>query len=178
MTEANYKLFQSEIICSDPEAFVSECVMAHSLFEEKYSKEKGSTWAYTDYNLFVLTAGSLRFYLLYKELCKAIRDYAGYDEPIWMQSWINYHDQDQILDWHNHHWDFHGYISVDPKQSTTEFERWSIKNKTGQIYIGAGGIMHRVVAEEPFDGKRITIGFDCSFDKGAMYRGRHLIPIL
>ena len=52
------------------------------------------------------------------------------------------------------------YISIDPKNTITEFEKWKVHNKIGQIYIGEGGHQHRVIVNEPYEGYRITIGLD------------------
>lgn len=50
-------------------------------------------------------------------------------KKIWMQAWLNYHDHDQVLDWHNHSAPYHGYISIEPQDTTTEFGDWEIKMK-------------------------------------------------
>ena len=83
-----------------------------------------------------------------------------YSSNLWFQSWLNYHKQNEVLDWHDHPFPFHGYISIDPKDSTTEFRNYSIKNKIGNIYIGQGHRQHRVVVDTPYNGTRITLGYD------------------
>jgi hypothetical protein len=44
----------------------------------------------------------------------------------------------------------------------SEFDDFKIVNKVGQIYVGPGGLRHRVVAADdlPFPDKRITVAFD------------------
>ena len=83
---------------------------------------------------------------------------------MWMQAWLNYHNHDQVLGWHNHDWDYHGYISIDPKNTITEFRDYKIENKVGQIYFGPGQKEHRVVCLDEFSDTRLTIGFDVSLD--------------
>lgn len=161
----SYNLYHSKTINENYDAFVSECNLAHSNFRREYGTTD-STWAYDRYNIFTLTSPSILFYDLFKELSECIRDHAGHDKPIWMQSWINFHKQDEVLDWHGHPWPYHGYISVDPKKSRTCFREWEIENKIGQIYIGPSSLnelyQHKVEVDEPYDGYRITIGFDCT----------------
>ena len=70
-------------------------------------------------------------------------------------------DQNEVLKRHNHpDCLFHGYISIDPKDTETEFEDYTITNETGNLYIGDAGVMHQVNVLYPFKGKRITIAFD------------------
>jgi hypothetical protein len=94
----------------------------------------------------------------------AVRDYVEDDRPLWMESWMKYHIPDEVLDWHRHDSKFtiHGYLSIDPKNTVTEFKTFSIENKPGNLYLGISGkdMMHRVVVKEPYEGYRITIAFD------------------
>jgi hypothetical protein len=149
-----YKLFQSQYVVDNQQEFISQCQSVRHLLGEH-----DTTWSYTKYNVFAITAGSIYFYNLFKELRNIIRVEIS-DKPLWMQAWVNLHTQDTVLDWHNHSWDYHGYIAIDPKDSTTEFEGYSIKNKVGQIYYGPGNINHRVKVDSPYSGERITIGYD------------------
>jgi len=82
---------------------------------------------------------------------------------LWIQSWLNYHDYDQVLGWHNHSAGWHGYISIEPQDTVTEFENWTIDNECGNIYFGPGKHSHRVVNLRKYKGKRITLGFDIIF---------------
>jgi hypothetical protein len=94
------------------------------------------------------------------DLKKIIRNYLQTEDPLWMQCWLNFHKQDEILDWHNHEWPYHGYISVRPHNTTTVFKNFEIKNKIGNIYIGPGNLEHKVRIDKKFTTPRITIGFD------------------
>ena len=56
---------------------------------------------------------------------------------------------------------FHGYISIDPKNTKTIFEDGTvINNKVGNIYIGPCNLKHKVEVNEPYEDERITLGFD------------------
>ena len=83
-----------------------------------------------------------------------------------MQSWLNYHYPNEVLGWHNHFWDYHGYICIEPKKTTTVFENYQIENEVGHIYIGPGNREHMVVVNEDFKEPRITLGFDVKVYKG------------
>lgn len=177
---SDYKLYPCKTILDNYDSFLVECNVVYSNFRRHYGT-KDSTWSYDRYNLFTFSSPSLLFYDLFKELSTTIRTHAGHDRPIWMQSWINFHKQDEVLDWHGHDWPYHGYISVDPKKSRTCFREWEIENKIGQIYIGPGGgeddYHHKVVVDEPYDDYRITIGFDCTETPNRCC-SLHFIPIL
>ena len=127
-----------------------------------------TTGNYHEYNIFGV-GFSIRTYVQVV-LCGAIiRDKLGYDDRLWIQSWVNFHTRDQVLDWHNHDGKWHGYVSIDPKDTTTEFERgFKIENKVGNIYLGTGYNRHRVVNNSgEYDGVRITIGFDVLTDENS-----------
>lgn len=179
----DYKLYQSSVINNNYNSFLQECKIAYTNFQREFGTND-STWNYDRYNLFTFTAPNFMFYELFRELSTCIRDYAGHDRPIWMQSWINFHKQDEVLNWHGHSWPHHGYISVDPKKSRTCFQQWEIDNKIGQIYIGPGSedasseeFHHKVEVDEPYDDYRITIGFDCT-ETPHRCCSLHFIPIL
>ena len=124
-----------------------------------------TTGNYHEYNIFGATSPSVHMYKLFSALRAIIRDKLGYDDRLWIQSWVNFHTHDQVLDWHNHDAKWHGYVSIDPKDTTTEFERgFKIENKVGNIYLGPGYNRHRVVNNSEYDGVRITIGFDVLTD--------------
>jgi len=180
-TEMNYRIYNSEFISSKMMAIRHEGKIHHAKYNGLFKaiSDKGSTWDYTMYNVFSLTAGSVLFHQIYKELTFVIKDFLkeknsvlinDYNEVsnVWVESWMNYHKQDEVLDWHDHLFDFHGYISVDPKDSTTEFENYSIKNKPGNIYIGPGNRKHRVVVDTPYTDTRITLGFDLKLVKPSL----------
>jgi hypothetical protein len=100
--------------------------------------------------------------VIYQELRNLIRDHLGYKKKLWMQAWINHlrYDEIDVLAWHGHDFPYHGYISIDPKETETVFDEYRIENKVGQIYLGPGHRMHKVESTRPFDGVRTTIGFD------------------
>ena len=108
-------------------------------------------------------AGCPYFFRLFKELQKIIRVYCLNDSSLWMQAWLNYHTENEVLEvlgWHDHLWPYHGYVSIDPHNTVTEFKEFKIINKVGNIYIGPGYHKHRVIVKENYLRPRITIGFD------------------
>lgn len=155
----NYVLHQCDYISDNLSDIFEDLHIAHNNFKRLFPNED-STWAYSKYNIFALTAPSTNFYRIYSDLRAVIRSQLGWDRPLWLEAWINYHKADEVLDWHHHDFDYHGYISIDPKKSNTVFENYSIENKPGQIYFGPGNRLHKVEVLEPFDGVRTTIGFD------------------
>jgi hypothetical protein len=152
-----YQLTTSNTILNNKNTFVEECYGVKERLD--YLGIQDTTWDYSKYNIFTQTSGSELFWNLYKEICVDVRKYAG-GGPLWMQAWMNFHKSDQVLDWHNHEWEFHGYVSIDPKNSKTVFENWEVQNKIGNIYIGPGHHKHKVEVLEPYDDYRITIGLD------------------
>jgi len=157
--DKNYRIYRSNLIVDNQQQFIDEINLATGHFKKEFP-EKDSTWTYAYYNTFCLTSPSMLFHNLFTELKHVIREYAGHDRPLWMQSWINYHMPDQLLSWHNHYWPFHGYISIDPHVSRTVFEEYEIENKIGNVYIGPGLRRHTVIADENYHTPRITLGYD------------------
>jgi len=155
----SYVLYQSQYIIDNQQQLFDDIEQAHINFSRLFP-DSDSTWTYNKYNIFVLTAPSTAFYGLYKELCGFIRQQLGPNRPLWVQAWLNYHRPETVLDWHEHGYEYHGYISLDPKKTVTVFEDYTIENKTGQFYFGPGGRKHKVEVLEPFEGHRTTIGFD------------------
>lgn len=155
---SDYKLFQSSYILNNQKVFVDQCLDVRQVL-----KDIDTTKSYYTYNIFSLTAGSIYFYNLYQELRNIIRTELP-EGPLWMQAWVNLHTEDTVLDWHDHLWPFHGYISIDPKNTVTEFESYEIENKIGQVYFGPGNRLHRVRVKEPYSDVRITIGYDVTND--------------
>lgn len=155
----DYILYQSQFIIDNQQDIILDLEIAHRLFKEMYP-DRDSTWSYNMYNIFSLTSCSTNFYQIYKELRTLIRGQLGDTRPLWFQAWLNYHKPDEVLDWHDHDFEYHGYISIEPKKTNTVFENYSIENKVGQIYFAPGYRKHKVEVLEPFDGERITIGFD------------------
>lgn len=136
------------------------------------SRNDNITWQFTNYNVYGVCSCNQWFYDIYKAQINAIREYfklsnTEVPDQLWLQSWINSHTPSQVLKTHNHDWPWHGYISIDPKKSHTVFtdkpygkELYRVENKVGQIYVGPGYRFHHVEVLEPFDGERITFGFD------------------
>ena len=183
-----YKLYQSEIINSNHSYFVKNSTIAYQNLLEKYDI-KDSTWEHYKYNFFSLTSSNLLFFNLYKELRTFIRDYVGDDRPLWFQSWINFHPNDIVeieLPFHSHLYPYHGYISIDPQNTTTIFRNGlKIKNKPGQIYIGPGRNWgdnpeydHRVEIDKKYTLPRITIGFDINDKINKMHQELSFIPLI
>lgn len=161
----DYKLYQSKYIVEHQSDIISQCHDAKRFYMQLPARHASGdmTADYFNYNIFSLTAGSYPLYEVYKELISFVKSELG-EQRMWMQSWLNYHDQDKVLGWHNHDWDYHGYISIDPKNTVTEFRDYKIENKVGQIYFGPGKREHRVVCLDEFPDTRLTIGFDISID--------------
>lgn len=177
----NYKLYSSASIIQNMNQLKFDSNKGYNNFTKMFGntnnwpKANNATYGYTFYNVFQLTSGSIAFYKVLQDLKQVVIEYLkGSNENtdhLWFQAWLNYHSQNEVLDWHRHYDSTcHGYIAIDPKNSITEFRNFSIENKIGQIYIGPIGLEHRVIVNEPYTGKRITIGFDVSnkelsFDK-------------
>lgn len=149
----DYKVYNFDYIKDNQTEIIMQCDMLKKLHNFDMTKK------YYEYNIFSLSAGSIQFYEVYKFLSHIIRENIG-NQKAWIQSWLNYHTESEVLDWHDHHWEYHGYISIDPKDTTTEFENYSIENRVGKIYYGPGYRKHRVKVNTPYSGHRITIGFD------------------
>ena len=182
MVMQNYKVYTSDVVINNKEEFINICDYASKMLRHEFQDADNTTWIYQKYNIFSYTASSTLFYDLYKDLNKCIRDYVGDDRRVWFQAWLNflkYEDLEKVLPMHGHEWDLHGYISIDPKKSVTEFVNFEIKNEVGNIYMGPCGdeYRHRVKNIDKWDGNRITIGFDCTFDADVVSPNK-LFPIL
>jgi hypothetical protein len=158
--EHNYQIYSSQYIIDQHRAALYEGKHAHARFKNRFPDNESSTWTYRDYNIFSLAAGSTFFYNVYKDLIFVIKNHISTTETLWFESWLNFHKKNEVLDWHDHIYPYHGYISIDTKNTNTEFENYSIENKVGNIYIGPGNRKHRVIVNEPYEGNRITLGFD------------------
>jgi len=121
-----------------------------------------TTKAYIYYNIFGVSSPSIHMYRVYQKVREIVRSKFP-NEILWIQSWLNYHNYDEVLGWHNHSASWHGYISIEPQDTVTEFENWTIDNECGNIYFGPGKHKHRVVNQRKYKGKRITLGFDIIF---------------
>lgn len=178
--EFNYRIYQSNIIQSHLDEIITDIDRAYHLYSRKMNTYQ-TTWNFSFYNIFSITAPSKRFYELYKELRWAIRDFVGDDRQLYLESWMNYHffGADKILDWHNHGFKYHGYISVCPQKTITNFRHYSIENQIGNIYIGPGFREHRVEIVENYNSPRITLGFDVEDNTELLPMGHFsLIPLV
>jgi hypothetical protein len=152
-------------------------ILDRSVSQKEFSE--GYTWAYGKYNVFGLTSATIPFYDLFVDLRNVIFDFVQTDQRMWIQSWVNYHTIDEVLDWHDHGYPYHGYISIRPHKTRTEFEEYEIRNQIGDIYIGPGYRKHRVVVDEEFDTPRITIGFDVlTEDQIGLNNNLGMVPLL
>ena len=165
-----YKLYQSKCIINNHNSFIYQCGLAHHRICE-FTNDNNSTWDYNKYNIFNITSSSVLFYKLYQELNYYIRDFIGDTRPLWIQCWLNYHKGQEVekeLPMHGHSDQYHGYISINPQNTSTIFNNGlKINNKIGQVYIGPGKNEgntdywdHYVKINKPYNGVRITLGFD------------------
>lgn len=174
---SDYKIHKSQTVIDNQEYMIRDLYVAHEYFKRQFPKQD-STWGYSYYNIFAATSPSPTFYNLYKELTSLVREYVGDDRPLWIQSWLNFHMPNEVLDWHGHAWPYHGYISIDPKNTKTVFDGYEIKNEVGNIYIGPGYRQHKVEVIETFDTPRITLGFDIHESPAKPYDQFSLVPLL
>ena len=163
-TEVDWQVHESQLVVDNHEQFIADCHLIHDKFKREYP-DRDSTWAYGRYNVFSLASPMPLWYDLYSDLSYVIRGYItshslDTHKPLWIQSWLNFHKSAEVLEWHNHDWPYHGYISINPCKTTTVFEGYKIENKIGGIYIGPGDRKHKVRVDEEFDSTRITLGFD------------------
>ena len=180
--EMNYRVYNSEFIANKLTAIRFEGKNHHARYRRMFKNSTlDSTWDYDKYNIFSLAAGSTLFYQIYKNLIFVVKDYLKDQtdsDTIWIESWLNYHKQDDVLDWHDHEFRFHGYISIDPKDTVTEFKEYSIKNQPGNIYIGPGNRKHRVVVNQSYNDTRLTLGFNLIIDSRDNINNLGFIPII
>ena len=162
----NYIIKNFPYIKENHNHFIEYANLAHQRFNFAYGNktsfnQNSSTWFYRYYNITCLTFGSSLYYKLFSDLQNLFKEITNNKKPLWYQSWLNFHKPNEVLDWHNHYECLlHGYISIDPKESETEFEDYKIKNEIGNVYIGKPEKKHKVNILKPYDGHRITIAFD------------------
>jgi hypothetical protein len=180
-----YKIYRSDVIVKNQSQMIEKIYQSHKVLTEKYSMVTGfngdtfnSTFLYRTYNTFALTGQSEHFYELYKDLLTLIKLNLRDKKYLWFQSWLNFHRPEQVLKWHNHAWPYHGYISLDPKKTQTVFRDYTINNEVGNIYFGPGHREHKVEILEPYDGHRITLGFDVEYRPAPSNTLLSLIPIV
>lgn len=166
---------ESKLIVDNQKEFV-DCLRKSTFKLQKLFNNNQYTDSYPKYNIFNISATNVLMYKLFNEIKGLVKDELGHDKPLWMQSWVNYQAEDNLLAWHNHDWEYHGYICIDPKNTKTIFEDFEIENKIGQIYFGEGHKPHKVEAVEPFSGYRITIGYDITSKADQQYTNLGLMP--
>lgn len=140
---------------------------------------------YSFYNVYSLTTPSPYFYELYSTLRSIVKLHLGNARPIWFQSWMNFHTPTTVLDWHNHTFPYHGYVSIDPYNTTTKFKDqksgeilYEVENHSGQIYFGPGYREHKVFVNEDFNKPRLTLGFDIILDPAPPDASFSFFPLL
>jgi hypothetical protein len=185
-TEYNFHLYASDLITANRVNFYNECFIAKDRFDHAFPN-LSSTWTYRYYNIFALTSGSPLFYHLMQQIAFVGREFVNTSEPLWFQSWLNFHSQNEVLSWHDHQGCIcHGYLSIEPRDTITAFEQYKIVNECGKIYIGQAEKNHRVEVLSDFNEPRITIAFDIldrtSFEKTRSKHGNDinlsLFPLL
>lgn len=171
----DYMVYKSQLIIDNQPQIIYELERAHYHFTKNFHK-MDPTWGYAFYNIFAITSPSPLFYDILQEMKQQVREFTGVKGPMWFQSWINYHKPDEVLDWHDHQWPWHGYFSIDPKNTKTVFEGYEIINEVGNVYIGPGFRKHKVEVLESYETPRITLGFDIETRPNLCYEQFSLIP--
>jgi len=151
--DSKYEVYKSNAIIDNHSKLVAHLLEFHNATDYR-------TDNFDTYNIFTEWTSD-EMYDLFFEVKTVVRNHIPHGR-LWLQAWLNAHRQDECLDWHDHTFPYHGYISIEPKDTTTEFAHWKVKNEIGNIYFGFGGEAnaHRVVVNTPYDDHRITIGFD------------------
>lgn len=156
----NYHVYSLPWVIENQQDLIRQAEVGQQRFDYNFPN-KSSTKMYRYYNFFSLTTGSISYYRLFSDIRNLVRNYTGSQDPLWIQSWINYHSADQVLDWHVHtDSTYHGYVSIDPKITRTVFTNYEIHNNPGQVYIGESYVPHCVLVDQPYLDRRITLGFD------------------
>ena len=165
ISNKEYMLVNLSYIKPNIKHFKKYADLAHKRFKFNYG-DKSSTNFYRYYNCMGLLVGSTHYYKMFKDIFKIIRKYSNSKKHLWFQCWLNYQEENKLLDWHCHPDAlFHGYISIDPKDTETVFENYVIKNKIGNVYIGPSLNKHKVISKKSYSDNRITIAFDVVDEK-------------
>jgi hypothetical protein len=166
-----FEVYKAEVVEQKQQKFIDTLLEFHHNTDYRTSN-------FSEYNIFT-EVSTEEMYDLYSAVKAIIRTHIP-GSRLWMQAWLNVHKQNECLDWHHHNFPYHGYISIDPKNTTTEFSKWKVMNAVGNIYFGPGGEAnaHRVVVKEAYDDYRITIGFDVHNISSAVQGQNKFIPIL
>jgi hypothetical protein len=186
-----FQLYDSKFIRDHQQLLVQDCNYVFSTFSEIFPDTNSSATTnivearrfehhegYLLYNVFSIAAPSPHFYGLFRELTAAIRGFVP-ERNLYMQAWLNFQSSEEVLGWHTHDgYKYHGYISIEPRNTVTEFDGYEIKNRVGQIYVGKAFNRHRVVNLEGYLGKRITIGFDLVEPMDCRLLNRGFFPLI
>ena len=140
----NYYLKNFKYIKDNQKALIKDAALCNDRFKFNFKDQISTTWYYRYYNFASLSVGT-NYYYVFKQLQKIIRKFVKHNKPLWC--------------------DYHGYISIRPHNTETEFENYTVKNKVGNIYIGDPYLKHRVNVIKPFSTPRITLGFDIISEK-------------
>lgn len=194
-----YKTYSSKVIEKNHKDIIEICSLLYKEIKNQINSDD-TTWTYKKYNLFTVSSCNGIFYDLFKELSHIIKDFIGdsfNEKRFWIQAWLNYHEGGSVeksLNVHGHGTEYHGYISIDPKDTTTIFNNGlKIKNEIGKIYIGPGSgsqsyklpysqvdrsFEHYVKINKPYDGTRITIGFNIASELDQLVFQSKFIPLI
>ena len=168
VSNSDYFLTNLSYIKKNINHFKEHADLAFKRFEFSYGK-KSPTAFYKYYNCVSLLVGSPLYYRMFKDVFKIVRKYSKTKKPLWIQCWLNYHYEKKlniISDWHCHPDSlFHGYIAIEPQDTKTVFENYTIENKIGNVYIGLSENKHKVISNSPYNKERITIAFDVVNEK-------------
>ena len=165
MSNKEYMVANLSYIKNNIKHFKKYADLAYERFKFSYGNES-STAFYKYYNCVSLLVGSPHYYKMFQDIFKIIRKYSNSKKPLWFQCWLNYQKENNVLEWHNHPDAlFHGYISIDPKNTETVFENYVVKNKIGSVYIGPSLNKHKVVNKKSYTDYRVTIAFDVIDEK-------------
>lgn len=158
-TEHGYRIYNSSVIVDHHKDLLSTASVVHQRCLENLNVDN-STSAYNRYNAFSMFGCDPHYYDLYRDFVSVVKDFVPVTDRVWFESWINWWTPKDNLGWHDHQFLYHGYISIDPKSTVTQFRDYTVENKIGNIYIGPGFREHRVLVDKHYQGPRLTLGFD------------------
>lgn len=160
LDKKDYVVYKSQLIIDNQQQIIDDIIKAHQYIIKRLP-HGDSTRGHPYYNVFNLTSSNPIFYDIQQEMKYNLIKLTGLNlTPFWFQSWINFHKPKEVLNWHTHTWQWHGYFSIDPKNTKTIFEDYEISNEIGNVYIGPGFRRHKVEVLEFYETPRITLGFD------------------
>ena len=183
----DWALYKSNTVVENHKEFVNLCHTVHRKFKD-FNKDLDSTSSYNSYNFFTASDFHPLSYNLLKDIKVSIKDYIGEDKPIFIRAWLSFHMPSEVLDWHQHEIECHGYVSIEPKFTETLFKDkmsteedcdYKVINEIGKIYIGPGRRWHSVFVKKSYLQPRITIAFDIvhEFDR-SLTGSWSFIPVL